>query len=105
MHAGYASVHPDHLHRCDDAGFHFRGISSTQLLNRGRQIEVGFLAQAGGETPMLLQRAPTTMRPGGGVDPMFGNFDTMDSDIKIISVIGGTQIEGRVTVASTGKGS
>lgn len=66
-------------------------------------IEVGFLS--GYETPQLFQRAPTTMRPGGGIDPMLGNFDTMDTDLKIISVIGGAQIEGRVTVASNGSGS
>ncbi len=65
-------------------------------------IEIGFLT--GFETPQLFQRAPTTMRPGGGVDPMLGNFDTMDTDLKIISVMGGAQIEGRVTVASTGAG-
>ncbi len=63
-------------------------------------IEIGFLN--GFEDPQLFQRAPTTMRPGGGIEPMMGNYDTLDTDLKIISVMGGARIEGRVCVSSTG---
>ena len=47
---------------------------------------------------------PNTQRMGGGVDPMLGDFLTMDQDMKIVTVMGGTQIDGRSTVASTGQG-
>jgi hypothetical protein len=66
-------------------------------------IEVGFLQ--GFEVPQLFQRVPNTMRMGGGVDPMMGDFLTMDQDTKIVSVFGGTQIDGRSTCASNGTGS
>ena len=64
--------------------------------------EVGFLT--GFETPQIFTRVPNTQRLGGGVDPMLGDFNTMDSDMKIVTVFGGTQIDGRSTVASTGQG-
>lgn len=66
-------------------------------------IELGTLA--GYETPQLFQRVPNTMRVGGGVDPMLGDFWTMNQDYKGILVLGGTQIDGRSTVASTGQGT
>ena len=66
-------------------------------------IELGQLA--GFETPQLFQKVPNTMRVGGGVDPMLGDFWTMNQDYKGILVLGGTQIDGRSTVASTGQGS
>ncbi len=66
-------------------------------------IEIGFYN--GFRVPQLYTRAPTMMRPGGGVDPTMGNFDTLDSDMKIISVMGGAQIEGRCAVFSTGQNS
>ena len=66
-------------------------------------IEVGFLQ--GFETPQLFQRAPNTMRMGGGVAAEMGDFLNMDQDTKIVSVFGGTQIDGRSTVASNGTGS
>jgi hypothetical protein len=65
--------------------------------------EVGFLT--GFETPQIFTRVPNTQRMGGGVDPMLGDFQSMDSDMKIVTVFGGTQIDGRSTVASTGAGS
>jgi len=64
-------------------------------------IEVGFLQ--GYETPQTFSRVPTTQRVGGGVDPMLGDFFTMNQDLKILTVMGGTQIDGRSTVASTGQ--
>jgi hypothetical protein len=42
---------------------------------------------------------------GGGVDAMMGDFYSMDSDTKIVTVFAGTQIDGRSTVASNGTGS
>ena len=64
--------------------------------------EVGFLQ--GYETPQLFSKVPNTQRLGGGVEPMLGDFYTMDQDIKVVTVAGGTQIDGRSTVASTGAG-
>lgn len=66
-------------------------------------LELGMLA--GYETPQLFQKVPNTMRVGGGVEPMLGDFWTMNQDYKGILVLGGTQIDGRSTVASTGAGS
>ena len=65
-------------------------------------VEVGFLN--GFKTPQLFRRVPNTMRMGGGIDETMGNFDTMDNDTKIVSVFGGTQIDGRSCVGSTGAG-
>jgi hypothetical protein len=63
--------------------------------------EVGFLQ--GFETPQIFQKVPNTMRMGGGVDPMMGDFYSMDQDMKIVGVMGGTNIDGRTTVASFGQ--
>lgn len=65
-------------------------------------VEFGRLR--GFETPQLFRRMPNTMRVGGGVDETMGNFDTMDNDTKIVSVFGGTVIDGRSCVGSTGAG-
>ena len=65
-------------------------------------IEMGFLS--GFKEPQLFSKVPNTQRLGGGVDAMMGDFNTMDSDTKIVTVFGGTQIDGRTTVASTGQG-
>ena len=43
------------------------------------------------------------MRVGGGVDPMLGDFYTMDQEFKGLLVMGGTQGDGRSTVSSTGQ--
>ena len=63
--------------------------------------EMGFLQ--GFKDPQLFSKVPNTQRLGGGVDAMMGDFNTMDSDTKIVTVFGGTQIDGRTTVASTGQ--
>jgi hypothetical protein len=63
--------------------------------------EVGFLQ--GFETPQIFQKVPNTMRMGGGVDPMMGDFYSMDQDMKIVGVMGGVNIDGRSTVASFGQ--
>jgi hypothetical protein len=59
----------------------------------------------GFETPQMFQKVPNTMRMGGGVDPMMGDFYSMNQDTKIVTVMGGSQIDGRSTVGSTGAGS
>ena len=66
-------------------------------------VEVGFLQ--GFKTPQLFSRVPNIQRIGGGLETMMGNFDTFDSDMKIVGVFGGTQIDGRSTVGSNGSGS
>jgi len=63
-------------------------------------VELGQLQ--GYETPQLFQKIPNTMRVGGGVDPMLGDFWTMNQDYKGVLVLGGTQIDGRSAVFSTG---
>ena len=64
-------------------------------------LELGQLT--GFETPQLYQKVPNTMRVGGGVDPMMGDWNTMDQEFKGCLVMGGTQIDGRSAVASTGQ--
>ena len=66
-------------------------------------VEVGWLT--GYKTPQIYTKLPNTQRIGGGVDPMMGDFYTMDQDMKIITVMGGAQIDGRSTVGSNGSGS
>lgn len=66
-------------------------------------VEVGFLK--GWKQPQILQKAPNTMRLNGGIDATLGDFDSMDSRLKIVTVFGGTQIDGRSMVGSTGAGS
>ena len=66
-------------------------------------VEVGFLKDF--ETPQIFQKVPNTMRMGGGVDPTMGDFYSMDQEMKIIGVMGGTWIDGRSMVGSTGAGS
>lgn len=63
-------------------------------------VEIGFLN--GFETPQIFQKAPNTMRVGGGIDPMMGDFYSMDQEMKIIGVMGGSVIDGRSMVGSTG---
>ena len=64
-------------------------------------IELGQLT--GFETPQMYQKVPNTMRVGGGVDPMMGDWNTMDQEFKGCLVMGGTQIDGRSVVFSTGQ--
>lgn len=66
-------------------------------------IEIGFLR--GYETPSLFQKAPNTMRLGGGIDPVMGDFNTMSLVYKGMHVIGGTRMDAKMTVASNGSGS
>ena len=79
------------------------GITVDPNSQNRPNTEVGFLN--GYETPQIFTKAPNTQRMGGGVDPTLGDFYTMDNDMKIVTVMGGRQIDGRSTVASTGAGS
>ncbi len=63
-------------------------------------MEFGFLR--GFDTPQLYQKMPNTMRIGGGVDPMLGDFQTMATEYKALLVFGLTIVDGRSTVASKG---
>lgn len=78
------------------------GITVDPASQNRPNSEFGFLQ--GYETPQIFTKVPNTQRMGGGVDPMLGDFLTMDQDMKIVTVMGGTQIDGRSTVASTGQG-
>jgi hypothetical protein len=40
---------------------------------------------------------------GGGVDAMMGDFWTLDQNLKVVTVFGGSVIDGRTSVASTGQ--
>ena len=72
--------------------------------NTGRPaLEIGFLT--GYETPGLYQKAGNTLRVGGGVDPLLGDFDTNEIRYKGMHIIGGTRMNPKATVASNGSGS
>ena len=66
-------------------------------------IEIGFLT--GFKEPQLFTELPTTQRMGGGVDPTMGNFWSMNQNLKICGVMGGSPIDGRSVVGSNGSGS
>ncbi len=66
-------------------------------------IEIGDLR--GYDTPQLYQKVPNTMRVGGGVEPILGDFQTMCTEFKALMAFGGTILDGRSTVASTGQGT
>ena len=65
-------------------------------------IEIGDLR--GYDTPQLYQKVPNTMRVGGGVEPMLGDFQSMSTEFKALMAFGGTILDGRSTVSSTGQG-
>ena len=79
------------------------GLTYDPNVQARPSVEFGVLR--GFETLQLYQKLPNTQRAGGGVDPMMGDFLTMDTDYKAIAVFGSTQVDGRSTVASTGAGS
>jgi len=72
--------------------------------NNGRPaLEMGFLV--GYETPGIYQKAPNTMRVGGGLDATLGDFDTHAIRYKGMHILGGTRLDPKVTVGSNGSGS
>lgn len=66
-------------------------------------VEFGQLT--GYETPQLYSKLPNTQRLGGGVDALMGDFYSMDQDMKVVTVMGALQVDGRSTVGSTGRGA
>ena len=78
------------------------GLTYAPTAQARPSLELGFLR--GFEQPQLFQKVPNTMRVGGGVDPMLGDFYSMNQEFKGVVVMGGTQVDGRSTVASTGAG-
>ncbi len=79
------------------------GITMAPGAQNRPAMEVGFLR--GFETPQIFSKLPNTQRLGGGVDPMMGDFYSLDQELKILSVFGGCVIDGRSAVASNGSGS
>lgn len=73
--------------------------------NAGRPaMEVGKLI--GHENPELFQKTPDSTRVGGGlVDPSDGSFNTDSVEWKVRHVLGGTLMDPKSAVASTGTGS
>lgn len=73
--------------------------------NVGRPaMEIGRLI--GHESPELFQKSPNATRVGGGlVDPTDGDFDTDSVEWKVRHVMGGTLMDPKSALASTGTGS
>jgi hypothetical protein len=66
-------------------------------------LEVGFVS--GFAEPVLYQKQANTMRIGGGVDQMAGDFGTMSQEYKGVLAFGGTRLDVKATVASNGSTS
>ena len=66
-------------------------------------VEMGFLS--GYDVPQLYQKVPNTMRIGGGVEPMLGDFQSMATELKALMVFGGAQLDGRSVAGSNGSGT
>ncbi len=79
------------------------GLTYDPRAQNRPSLEMGWLTSF--KTPQLYQKVPNTMRVGGGVDPTLGDFRTMDQELKVVTVFGGVQIDGRSTVASNGSGT
>ncbi len=54
-------------------------------------IEIGYLR--GFPQAQLFQKVPNRIRPGGGVEPMMGDWTTINQEMKAISVLGGAQMD------------
>lgn len=65
-------------------------------------LEVGFVR--GWQEPVLYQKQANTIRVGGGVDQMAGDFGTMSQEYKGVISFGGTRLDPLATVASNGSG-
>lgn len=71
--------------------------------NAGRPAaEIGFLN--GFSEPQLYQKLADTIRVGGAVDQMAGDFATMSTEYKGVSAFGGTRLDPKATVGSNGSG-
>lgn len=58
----------------------------------------------GFEQPNLYQKAPNTMRVGGGLDEGIGDFDSMATEYKGLVAFGGATIEPKSVIGSNGSG-
>lgn len=65
-------------------------------------LEVGFVR--GFQEPTLYQKLANTIRIGGGVDQMAGDFGTMSQEYKGVIAFGGTRLSPLATVGSNGTG-
>lgn len=66
-------------------------------------IEIGFMP--GYDSPQMYRKLPDTVRISGGSVEEFGDFETMATEIKGLVIVGGTTMDPRMTMASTGVGS
>jgi hypothetical protein len=66
-------------------------------------LEVGFVR--GFAEPVLYQKLANTIRVGGGIDQMAGDFGSMSQEYKGVLAFGGTRLDPKATVASEGDGS
>lgn len=66
-------------------------------------LEIGFVQ--GFEEPALYQKLSNTIRVGGQVDQMAGDFGTMAQEYKAVVAFGGARLEPKSTVGSNGSGS
>lgn len=72
--------------------------------NVGRPaLELTFLE--GYESPSFWQKAPNTMRMGGSIDPMLGDFGDMGQHFKAMHILGGAQLDPKSAVVSNGSGA
>lgn len=85
------------------------GVQTTQWYifadpaSQGRPaLEFGTLR--GYETPQLYQKIADTARVGGGIVQELGDFVYMATMYKALMAFGGTQLDGRSAVSSTGQG-
>jgi hypothetical protein len=78
----------------------FLALDPSSQLRPG--VEWGTLT--GFKEPQLFTEIPTTQRMGGGPDPTLGNFWSNNQNMKVMGVQGGTAIDGRSWVGSTGAG-
>lgn len=70
----------------------------------GRQaLEIGFVQ--GFAEPALYQKLANTIRVGGQIDQMAGDFSTMSQEYKAVVAFGGARLDPKATVASNGSGS
>lgn len=66
-------------------------------------FEIGMIR--GYDTPVLLEKQSNTMRAGGGIAQELGDWDSMTREMKGLLTVGGTQLDGKSTVASNGSNS
>jgi hypothetical protein len=71
--------------------------------NNRPALEVGFVR--GYDSPVLLEKVPNTARAGGGPAAELGDWNTMSREMKGLLIMGGSQMDPKMTVASNGSAS